>query len=442
MRSPISLAAIGGSKHFGRPESSGDREEEVTLRFLLEHVDAGSSCLYLNISYLSEATFNKLLREAPAPAPRQPASGAERFMEALTPAAPYGVEGLYSAVSPGPSMPSPEAEEVTLNRQKRLVPALRERLPAGVALIGGVIGCGGLPDAYVEEAQKCEELGLDLIELNFHCPLQAGMRGAVDSLLAERFPPVSQGGLLAEHPEVVEGIVRTVVKAVDLPVGVKFSGEVGFPRIVDLARRVKRAGAKYIHVGGAAVGIAPPDIYNRGRPMWPFMDGNPFCLTSGSWMRRVSQRDVAAVARFVPGLDIVASGGLVLPEHCIETIMLGATVTQLCAGVLEQGRSLIRRSNRFLEDFLVQQGYKCARDLLGLAQPYIKYLEDIDMTAGQVVSHVDQEICNGCGRCLDNLCVALHSDGGRPMVDEEKCTGCGACALACRVGAVSLSQKG
>ena len=69
---------------------------------------------------------------------------------------------------------------------------------------------------------------------------------------------------MAEHPDVVEEIVRAVVAAVDIPVGAKFSAEVGFPRIVGVARRVKAAGAKYIHVGGAAVGIAPPDIYDGG----------------------------------------------------------------------------------------------------------------------------------------------------------------------------------
>ncbi len=170
-----------------------------------------------------------------------------------------------------------------------------------------------------------------------------------------------------------------MVAAVKIPVGAKFSAEVGFPRIVDMARRVKAAGAKYIHVGGAAVGIAPPDIYNGGKPLWPFIDGNPFCLTSGSWMRRVCYRDVAAVARFVPGLDIVASGGLVTPEHCVEAMMLGATVTQLCAGVMEQGRSLLRRSNAFLQDFLAEQGYSGAQELIGLGQPYIKYPEDVDL---------------------------------------------------------------
>jgi dihydroorotate dehydrogenase/Pyruvate/2-oxoacid:ferredoxin oxidoreductase delta subunit len=441
-RSPIGLAAIGGSRHFGKQETDRDREDEVSLRFLLSNIKNGSAYIYLNVSYLTERTLRRLLEETGCrDRPEPPVVWAERFMRAETPVDPYGVEGLYSAVRPGPSAPSIEAEEALLASQKRLMLALEGRKPANVPIIGGVVGCGGLTDAYVEAAQKCEELGLDLIELNFHCPLQAGMRGGVEDSLAKRFPPFSQGGLMGEHPDVVEEIVRAVVEAVRIPVGAKFSADVGFPRIVGLARRIKDAGAKYIHVGGAAMGVAPPDIYNRGKPSWPFMDGNPFCLTSGSWMRRVCYRDVAAVARFVPGLDIVASGGLVTPEHCVEAMMLGATLTQLCTGVLEQGRSLLRRSNAFLQDFLVEQGYEGAQDLIGLSQPYIKYPEDVDMMAGQIVCELDEEKCTRCGQCLNNLCVAIHSYHGAIRVDREKCTGCGACALACRLDALSLALR-
>jgi dihydroorotate dehydrogenase/NAD-dependent dihydropyrimidine dehydrogenase PreA subunit len=441
-RSPIGLGPIGGGSHFGKPDADTDRERETSLRFLLEHVRAGSSCLYLNFSYLTEATLDKLLEGTdPKDSPRSMAAGGERFLRAQTPVAPYGLEGLYSTVSPGPSTPRMEAVEATLLSQRKLIDALKGELPAGVPIIGGVVGCGGLPDAYVDAARKCEELGLDLVELNFHCPLQAGMRGGVDNALDRRFPPFSQGGLMGEHPDVVEKIVREVVGAVKIPVGAKFSAEVGFPRIVDIARRVKDAGAKYIHVGGAAVGIAPPDIYNGGRPLWPFADGNPFCLTSGSWMRRVCYRDVAAVARFVPGLDIAASGGLVTPEHCVEAMMLGATVTQLCAGVIEQGRSLLRRSNAFLQDFLVEQGYGGAQELVGLGQQYIKYPEDVDLRPGQVVSSLDGSKCTRCGHCLNNLCIAIQSDHGRITVDADKCTGCGGCMIACPADAFTLALR-
>ncbi|MBN1631062.1 MAG: 4Fe-4S binding protein [Thermoleophilia bacterium] len=446
-RSPIGLAPIGGGSHWGRPDPDPEREREVCLDLLLQNVRAGSSCVYLNFSYLTEQTFLKLRGgEPPAPAgpaaPGGPGAPGERFMRAGTPVAPYGVEGLFSTVSPGPSPPDPQREVSRLRWQAGLVAELKERKPEGVPIIGGLIGCGGLPDAYVDAARECEKMGVDLLEINFHCPLQAGQRDGVDNALEHRFPPVSQGGLLTESPDVVEAVVRGVAQAVSIPVGAKFSAEVGFPRIVRLARLVRDAGAKYISVGGAAVSIAPPDIYNRGRPLWPFVDGNPFCLTSGSWMRRVCYRDVAAVARFAPGLDIIASGGLVTPQHCVEAMMLGATMAQLCTGVMEQGRGLLRRSNVFLRDFLAEQGYGGARELVGLGLPFVKYAEDLDVLGGRVVSTVDETKCTKCLHCLDNLCVAIGREQDRITVDADKCTGCGACTIACEADAFRLDKRG
>jgi dihydroorotate dehydrogenase len=440
-RSPIGLAPLGGGSHFGRREADEAREDQVRLDFLLRLVRAGSNCVYLNFSYLTEATLQKVVAQSPAGVAKPGGVWAERTMRATTGASPYGLEGLYSAVSPGPATPSLEREEATLRAQARLIRALRRELPEGVPIVAGVIGCGGLPEAYAESARAAEDLGVDLIEVNFHCPLQAGLQDGVDTALAHQFPPYSQGGLMVEHPDVVERIVGAVVRAVDTPVGAKFSAETGFPRIVGLARRVRDAGAKYVHVGGAAVGIAPPDIYDRGRPLWPFMDGNPFCLTSGSWMRRVCHRDVAAVKRFVPGLDIAASGGLVTPEHCIEAMMLGASVTQICAGVMEQGTMLLSRANSFVDGFLRKQGYGSAQELVGLAQQYIKHPEELDLEPGRVVAEVDQEKCTLCGHCWNNMCIAIRADRGAVRIDGEKCLGCGACTIACQADAVRLVRK-
>ncbi len=440
-RSPIGLAPIGGGSHFGGRDPDEVREHEVRLRFLRRLVRAGTNSLVLNVSYLAEDTLAAVLREAPPGTARPRGGWGERTMNVKTGDAPYGLEGLYSAVSPGPGTPAIEVEKAILRSQAKLVDDLKRDLPDGVPIVGGLIGCGGLPDAYVDAARACEGLGVDLVEVNFHCPLQAGMRHALDAALDGRFPPYSQGGLMVEHPDLIERVVGAVVAVVDVPVGVKFSAEVGFPRIVGLARRVRDAGAKYVHVGGAAVGIAPPDIYDRGRPTWPFAASNPFCLTSGSWMRRSCYRDIAAVARFVPGIDIAASGGLVTPEHCIEAMMLGATITQHCTAVMEQGTTLLGRSNAFLREFLSAQGYAGAHELIGLGQPYIEYSDEADIAVTPAVARWDQERCTLCGHCWNNMCVAISPEEGCVRVDSDLCTGCGACTIACQNGALSLVHR-
>jgi dihydropyrimidine dehydrogenase (NAD+) subunit PreA len=324
---------------------------------------------------------------------------------------------------------------------RNLMKSLKENKPADVPIISQILGLSDLPETYVDGAKRAEELGADLIELNFSCPGPAGQKGAVDDFFQKRFPARFQGTLLGDQPDLVEGIVRQVVKSVKIPVGVKLSAETGFPRIVGIARAARDAGAKYILVTGGAVGIVPPDIYHRGKPLWPFMDGNPFCLTSGSWLRRVCYRDVAAIARFVPGIDIAAAGGLVTPEHCIEAMMLGASLTQLCTAVIEQGRGIIRQSNDFLRKFMIEQGYHKMQEIIGLGQPYIKYQEDVNMMQDLVVSQFDETRCTRCGHCLDNFCTAIYSEKGKIKVNQEKCAGCGGCTVTCRQGAFTLVAR-
>lgn len=75
-----------------------------------------------------------------------------------------------------------------------------------------------------------------------------------------------------------------------------------------MARRIRDAGAKFINCCNTAVVIAPPDIYNKGRSKWPSIDGNPFVAGCGSWMRMIAYKQVAVVAKYAPGLDIIACG--------------------------------------------------------------------------------------------------------------------------------------
>ena len=434
-KSPIGVAAI--AHHFGKdiPEDH-EAPGEADAKVLLKHIQAGAGYVYVNGFSATDATQKKLLERARREEVDR-LQDATRTLKAETPVPPYGVEGVYYHVMAPFKLNTDQFRNFDIFTQN-LINTLRKNKPEDVPIISGILGLGDLPDTYVDGAKRCEELGVDLIELNFSCPGPAGMRGAVNDFFQKRFAPHFQGTLIGDQPDLVEEVVRQVVKSVKIPVGAKLSAETGFPRIVGIAKAVRDAGAKYILVTGGAVGIVPPDIYHRGKPQWPFMDGNPFCLTSGSWLRRVCYRDVAAIAKFVPGIDIGAAGGLVTPEHCVEALMLGASLTQLCTGVMEQGRGLIRKSTGFLKKFMAEQGYNKVQDIVGLGLPYIKYQEDVDMMEGQVVSELDETKCTRCGHCLDNLCTAIYSDRGKVRVNQNKCTGCGSCGVACQQNAFKL----
>jgi heterodisulfide reductase subunit A len=65
------------------------------------------------------------------------------------------------------------------------------------------------------------------------------------------------------------------------------------------------------------------------------------------------------------------------------------------------------------------------------------------VTTQAAVSHVDETICHGCGRC-EEICTfhaptIISKNGGLvSSVNEALCKGCGACAVVCPTGAISI----
>jgi heterodisulfide reductase subunit A-like polyferredoxin len=67
-----------------------------------------------------------------------------------------------------------------------------------------------------------------------------------------------------------------------------------------------------------------------------------------------------------------------------------------------------------------------------------------NITVEGVVSHVDEVLCRGCGKCVDacpyNAVSLIEREGGKTVafVQEALCKGCGACSVACPTGAASI----
>lgn len=179
----------------------------------------------------------------------------------------------------------------------------------------------------------------------------------------------------------------------------------------------------------------------RGKPKWPFMDGNPFVAGSGNWLRMIVYKQVAAIAKFVPGIDIIATGGLAVPQHAIKAIILGAKATQRVAALLYGGRPLIRKNIQFLTKYMKEQGYRSVNDFIGLGLEYIKPTNKVDFMPGKAVAEVDPLRYTGCMRCTDHVCLAMSAEHSVARIKVNECLGCGMCVSLCPQDAVRLRER-
>ena len=146
---------------------------------------------------------------------------------------------------------------------------------------------------------------------------------------------------------------------------IKPSAEAGFPRLVAIAKICKDAGAKFITNINAPITVAPPDIYARGASPWRKVNLkiNPIGAAVGPWNRYQNYKATATTALFVPDIDVAAVGGMVLPEHAIELMMLGARHIGISSGLYWNGRKVISQFIRFLDKFMDDQGYSSVDEL-------------------------------------------------------------------------------
>ena len=434
----------------GAIECNGFRRPEELADHYLKHLEAGGGHINLcSLMYFSPEDEKELLSKArkkdwevlwrkqgkPTPTP---------FIYGYDWATPWGFLAMSMATG-GKDMhivnDGRHGEEI-LNGQEKIVSIIKDRRPDNAPIVANVQGYGGIPEGYVPSARAAEEIGVEIIELNLACPIPAGLVGAVDYYLDEDWPACGPGQYTAlMKPGIGDKIVEAVVKAVSIPVGVKLTPEItGFPQCVELAKRFQNAGAKFITTLNNGVSIIPPDIYNRGKPRLKNVDNNTFCGYSGPNLLIQNYKVTAAIARHVPGMEIMSVGGISTPENVVEMLMLGAKTTEQVTEVKMRGLQTIRDNVHFFNHFLEDQGYSSVEELIGIHQQYVGGIEEMcgleDVT---YVGVTDLNKCVGCGICCDmpdKICRTMKN--GKAIVEIDRCNGCGVCALCCPVGACTM----
>jgi len=410
------------------PIQPGLLDPERHADLLLRTVDAGAGYVVIPAFFYSKELSKQAeeMKRKGIPMARIPGT---RVMKVETPG--FGIDGFCHI---GYTTP---VALTWLEGAPRLTEKVKRNVPRDVPVIVNLIGPGADLEGWANAGKRCEELGADLIELNLSSPMPFATSWAVDAFFTNNLPSSYVGALVqvTDFPNKVGQVTKAVVDAVRVPVGVKISPETGFPELIRLAKTLKEAGASFITAINMAYGYMPPDIFQKGKPLWPYLDGNPGAGIHGNCLRLILYKYVAEISRHLPALDVIATGGLMTPEHFIESIMFGAKATGTCTGVYCGGISMIRKSIDFLEKYMENQGYASIEDFRGMALKYIKDPKDINWRLGEIRAMVNEGLCNGCGACIDTICLASYLENGIAKIRRDDCNGCGICVIRCPMGA-------
>lgn len=152
------------------------------------------------------------------------------------------------------------ATEALLDRQVMVESRRRRRMtrldPADHPVAGQIMG--NEPAVMAEAAAGIRDMGFDVIDLNFACPVR--------KVISRK-----RGGFLMSRPDLVLDIIREVVRAVpDRPVTIKlrraFNPETGDAPFWEIARGAFEAGVAAVTVHARTV-----DQKYRGRADWTFL---------------------------------------------------------------------------------------------------------------------------------------------------------------------------
>lgn len=84
----------------------------------------------------------------------------------------------------------------------------------------------------------------------------------------------------------------------------------------------------------------------------------------------------------------------------------------------------------------------CCGCCCGIIEMISTFPRPADFVASNFVASVDQESCNGCGKCTRRCHMnALTLKANKAVLDPGKCIGCGLCVTTCKTGSLSLMKK-
>ncbi|HVG60174.1 MAG TPA: NAD-dependent dihydropyrimidine dehydrogenase subunit PreA [Hyalangium sp.] len=308
-------------------------------------------------------------------------------------------------------------------------------------------------EEWREIIRKVEDVGADLLELNFGCPHGMCERG--------------MGSAVGQEPKVLEEIARWAMEFAKTPVIVKLTPNIG--DILEPGEAAVRAGVPALSLINTVKSIMGVDL-DRMVPLPRVANASTNGGYCGPAVKPIALHLMSQLARHPQcgKLAISGIGGISNWRDAAEFISLGATSVQVCTAVMHHGYRIVEDMIEGLSNFLDEKGMKSVEELRGRAVPGYQEWGDLDL-AYKLVAKINPDKCIGCQlcyvACMDGSHQCIHvpgrteeesrraghthipknipnhvvtakagTPGARvPFVDEQECVGCNLCQLVCPV---------
>ena len=338
---------------------------------------------------------------------------------------------MRSYSKPGSVILSPTNKRLDLKKALEIMKDAEGKL--NTTMFVNYSGVGSKLEEWAIQSEAFTKAGADILEPNFCCPN------------LDTSNPVSEeksdhgGASIGENPDVCEKIMETIRSVSDLPIVPKIiPGDKHI--LIKVAKTLERCGAAGIHIVGNPTSGLPP-VGEDGVPEIPLIKGVPQGSTNGSVCKYTSYLYTAILAQTV-NIPIMVSGGLETWKDCVDVIQWGATAPSICSAFMWYGYGILDSINEGIRDFMKRNGFSSVDDFRGRALKEFTTPDKVELI-DDGVSHIHQELCMKCGRCIKPAhCEAISRlENNDVVVDEDECIGCGVCRNLCPVGAISYASK-
>lgn len=219
-------------------------------------------------------------------------------------------------------------------------------------------------DAWIEIVERCQEAGVDALELNFSCP--------------HGLPERKMGAAMGQDPQILEEVCGWVMAAAKVPVWAKMTPNI--THIEDVGRAALQAGCSGLSAINTILSIMGVNLQTL-RPE-PTVEGYS---TSGGYsataIRPIALRMVMECARMIRNefsdRSLSGLGGIESGEDAAQFILMGASTVQVCTGVMIHGYGLIHRLCDGLAAFMDRHGFRSIDDFRGHSLQYITTHADL-----------------------------------------------------------------